>query len=121
VREAEVGRRPLARPILLTPKNGFWKGQWYMARKATTLKRQTFRITEPDATSVLLVGDFTDWQQRAIPMEKGSGGVWTASVKLPLGTHNYLFIVDGEWCDDPECPMRVPNPFGGYNMVREVA
>ena len=57
-------------------------------------------------------------QQRAIPMEKGSGGVWTASVKLPLGTHNYLFIVDGEWCDDPECPMRVPNPFGGYNMVR---
>ena len=92
-----------------------------MARKATTLKKQVFQINEPDATSVLLVGDFTDWQQRAIPLEKGPAGVWTATVKLPLGTHNYLFIVDGEWCDDTECSLRVPNPFGGQNMVREVA
>jgi 1,4-alpha-glucan branching enzyme len=91
-----------------------------MARKATTLKRQTFHITEPDAESVLLAGDFTDWQERPIKMEKGSGGVWTTTVKLPPGTHNYLFIVDGEWCEDPECPVRVPNPYGGYSMVRRV-
>jgi hypothetical protein len=54
-------------------------------------------------------------------MEKGSGGVWTAAVKLAPGTYNYLFIVDGEWRDDPECSMRVPNPFGTHNMVRRVA
>ena len=91
-----------------------------MARKATTLKKQTFHITEPDATSVLLVGDFTDWQQRPIKMEKGSDGVWTATVKLPVGTHYYLFIVDGQWCDDPQCSLRVSNPYGGYNMARQV-
>ena len=91
-----------------------------MAKKAVILKKQTFRITEPDAKSVLLVGDFTDWQRRAVPMEQGSGGVWTATVKLPPGTHNYLFIVDGAWCEDPECTLRVANPFGGLNMVRQV-
>ncbi len=91
-----------------------------MARKATTLKRQTFHITEPNATGVLLVGDFTDWQQRPIKMEKGSDGVWAATVKLPPGTYHYLFIVDGQWRDDPQCASRVPNPYGGYNMARQV-
>jgi hypothetical protein len=53
-------------------------------------------------------------------MEKGEDGVWTASLKLPTGKHSYLFIVDGEWCEDPACTVRVPNPFGGHDMVREV-
>jgi 1,4-alpha-glucan branching enzyme len=89
-----------------------------MAKEATILKKQAFRFTAPDAQSVLLAGDFTDWQKRAVPMQRGSGGVWMATVELPPGTHHYLFIVDGEWHDDPECTVRVPNPFGGDNMVR---
>jgi hypothetical protein len=35
--------------------------------------------------------------------------------------NNYRFIVDGQWCDDPECSVRAPNPYGGQNMVRQVA
>jgi 1,4-alpha-glucan branching enzyme len=81
---------------------------------------QTFRYTAPAATSVLLVGDFTEWQQGALVMEKGQDGVWTTDLKLPQGKHSYLFVVDGEWCEDPACTVRVPNPFGGHDMVREV-
>jgi len=91
-----------------------------MAKKTKTLKKQTFRIVDPAAERVLLVGDFTEWQKRGIPMEKGANGLWTATVTLPPGAHNYLFIVDGEWREDPECAIRVPNPFGGQNMVRQV-
>jgi 1,4-alpha-glucan branching enzyme len=91
-----------------------------MARKEAALKNQAFSITEPDAAKVLLAGDFTNWQERAIPLVKGNGGVWTATVKLPPGRHSYLFIVDGEWCEDPDCSIRVPNPYGGFNMVRQV-
>ncbi len=69
---------------------------------------------------MLLAGDFTHWQDQAIPMHKASGGVWTLTVELPPGTHHYRFIVDGEWQDDPACAIRVPNPFGGQNMVRRV-
>ena len=42
------------------------------------------------------------------------------TLKLPAGKHSYLFIVDGQWCEDPECTVRVPNPFGGFDMVRQV-
>lgn len=91
-----------------------------MAKQAIVLKRQTFRFIAPDAKSVLLAGDFTDWQKKAVTMQLGTGGVWTAAVKLPPGAHNYLFLVDGEWCADPDCTLRVPNPYGGQNMVRRV-
>lgn len=92
-----------------------------MAKKAETTKKQTFSITAPDAMSVLLVGDFTHWQQNPIPLRKGKNGVWSVKVDLPPGTHHYRFIVDGEWHDDPECTLRVTNPFGTQNMVRQVA
>jgi 1,4-alpha-glucan branching enzyme len=92
-----------------------------MARQFESSSRQTFRFTAPGATSVLLAGDFTHWQQSPVSMKKGKDGVWMAAVELPPGKHNYRFIVDGEWRDDPECTVRVPNPFGSQNMVRQVA
>ena len=91
-----------------------------MAKAITTLKKQTFRYLNPDAQKVLLAGDFTDWQKGAIVMKSSGNGLWTAAVNLNPGTHNYLFIVDGEWCEDPECALRTPNPYGGVNMVRQV-
>jgi 1,4-alpha-glucan branching enzyme len=91
-----------------------------MAKQMESSKRQTFRFTAPGAMSVLLVGDFTHWQQKGIPMRKGRDGVWMASVELPPGKHHYRFIVDGEWRDDPECTLRVPNAYGSENMVRRV-
>ena len=91
-----------------------------MARNAESLRKQKFQIAAPEAEKVLLVGDFTQWQERAIPMRKGRDGVWIASIELAPGPHSYRFIVDGEWCDDPECSLRVPNPYGGQDMVRQV-
>ncbi len=92
-----------------------------MARKADISRNQIFRFQAPNAKKVLLAGDFTDWQKQAISMRKEKDGVWTASVELAPGSHQYLFIVDGEWREDPECSMRMPNSFGGQNMVRQVA
>lgn len=54
-------------------------------------------------------------------MRKGADGVWTISVDLSPGNHGYRFIVDGEWRDDPECTIHVPNPYGGEDMIRRVA
>jgi len=89
--------------------------------KTTKAKRQTFSFTAADALSVMLVGDFTGWQDKPISMTKGEGGLWTASVNLSPGTHHYRFLVDGQWRDDPECTVRVPNPYGGENSVRTVS
>ena len=93
-----------------------------MAKKSNSKasRAQTFSFRAPDAVSVQRVGDFTQWQERPINLKKGADGVWRTTVALALGTHHYRFLVDGEWRDDPECSLRVPNPFGGENMTRQV-
>lgn len=83
-------------------------------------KTQTFSFADPAATSVQLVGDFTRWQEQPISMQKGANGIWQATVELPAGAHYYRFLVDGEWRDDPECALRVPNPFGSQDAVCQV-
>jgi len=96
-----------------------------MARKTKTkvakAPAQIFAIHAPAAMSVQLVGDFTHWQERPVSLQKSAGDVWRAELELSPGTHHYRFIVDGQWTDDPNCTIRVPNPFGGENMVRTVA
>ncbi|MGB7747314.1 MAG: glycogen-binding domain-containing protein [Verrucomicrobiia bacterium] len=96
-----------------------------MAKKINSIsssvgRKQTFTLNAPGAASVQLMGDFTQWQNRPIGMKKGAKGVWRATVKLAPGTHHYRFFVDGEWHDDPECTLRVPNPYGGENMICQV-
>lgn len=103
-----------------------------MARKQTqpiqkkpgttdTGRTEAFSIRAPEAKKVQLVGDFTQWQERPINLQKENDGTWKATVILPPGTHQYKFVVDGNWCDDPDCKQRSPNPFGGENMMRQVA
>jgi 1,4-alpha-glucan branching enzyme len=96
-----------------------------MAKKAhsnghSNNKSQGFSFRAPEAISVQLVGDFTQWQEHPISLKKENGGVWHASVELAPGTHHYRFLVDGEWRDDPDCLLRVPNGFGSQNMARKV-
>lgn len=84
-------------------------------------KTQNFSFTAPTARSVQLVGDFTQWQQKPINMQKGADGIWRTTVELSRGAHHYRFLVDGQWRDDPVCIMRTPNPYGSQDAVREVA
>lgn len=81
---------------------------------------QSFSYVTPVAKSVQLVGDFTNWQERPIPLRQEPDGVWRAAVWLTPGTHHYRFLVDGQWRDDPACSVREPNPFGSQNGVRQV-
>lgn len=91
-----------------------------MAKKQNGHK-QNFSFTAPTAVSVQLVGDFTQWQDKPINLKKGPNGVWRTSVELPPGTHHYRFLVDGQWRDDPECEVQVPNAFGSHDAIRQVA
>lgn len=86
-----------------------------------TGRTEVFAIRAPEAMKVQLVGDFTGWQDRPIDLQKGTDGTWKATVILPPGTHQYKFVVDSRWTDDPDCTQRAPNPFGSENMTRQVA
>lgn len=88
--------------------------------KGGNQRKQRFAFTAPDAASVQLVGDFTQWTEQPINLHKGRDGIWEATVDLPRGTHHYRFLVDGEWRDDPGCLLRVANPYGTQNSVAQV-
>ncbi len=90
-----------------------------MAKNKST--EQVFRFVAPGAQSVVLVGDFTDWDRHGIRLRRSPDGIWTTSVRLPPGRHRYRFLVDGQWRDDPECQTRLANPFGSEDMIREAA
>ena len=89
-------------------------------KSAKDIKIQNFSYFAPAATNVHLVGYFTDWQNQPIKLRKGTNGIWWTAVRLGRGTYYYRFIVDGQWRDDPQCPLFVPNPFGGQNAVRQI-
>ncbi|PWU11197.1 MAG: hypothetical protein C5B50_23790 [Verrucomicrobia bacterium] len=87
------------------------------AKEKTAKQKVTFSYTAPEAKSVLLAGDFTDWDKAPIVLKKEKSGVWTKSVSLPPGQYQYRLLVDGQWRDDPHCPNRQPNQFGSQNCV----
>lgn len=76
-----------------------------------------FLLEAPSASSVKLAADFTNWEASPIDMMQYKEGVWFRIIPLSPGQYSYRFIVDGQWCDDPRCPQRVPNPFGTANNV----
>ena len=67
---------------------------------------------------VQLVGNFNDWTPRT--MRRRKDGSYAASVKLTPGTHEYKFIVDGQWLVDPDNSAWAVNPFGTLNSVVQV-
>ncbi len=46
-----------------------------------------------------------------------SAGVYEAVVPLDPGSYEYKFVVNGEWCVDPECPRWAPDGHGSLNSV----
>jgi len=79
-----------------------------------------FVYKNPDAGEVFLAGEFNDWDMRTLPMKRNKKGEWSITVALPPGQHEYNFVVDGTWVQDPACSERVMNTYGTQNCVVQV-
>lgn len=91
-----------------------------MPAKRTKNNKATFQIKAPEAHHVYLAGEFTGWETDPIKLKKSKNGTWKTTVALPAGTHQYRFMVDGEWRDDPAATERIVNSFGTQNCIRAV-
>ena len=82
-----------------------------------------FVLAAPGATGVTLVGDFNDWDPAALPLRPtADGAVWSVTIPLTPGRHEYAFVVDGtEWVPDPAAPPAPGADFGEPNSVVTVA
>lgn len=77
----------------------------------------TFTCRAPDAKAVFLAGDFNGWSASAEPLVRGDDGLWSATVPLTPGDHEYKFVVDGVWQEDADHQRRKADPFGGSNSL----
>ena len=80
-------------------------------------KRWTFSLEAAEAKNVLLMGDFNNWSPEKHPMQKDENGMWNKAVMLSYGDHEYKFLVDGQWREDPRNERRCTNCFGTFNNV----
>jgi Glycogen recognition site of AMP-activated protein kinase len=77
-----------------------------------------FVLYAPGARRVAVAGTFNQWDRTAaLLVPAGTSGVWTTTLALPVGQHQYAFVVDGSrWVVDPAAPA-VDDGFGRRNSV----
>ncbi|MCS6919315.1 MAG: alpha amylase N-terminal ig-like domain-containing protein, partial [Fimbriimonadales bacterium] len=92
----------------------FWAG-W--ANEPTYPVRFRLELQQP-AEKVYLAGSFNEWQPRATPMQPDAEKrVWTLTLQLPPGAHQYKFVVNGtDWRTDPNAPA-IDDGNGNLNSV----
>lgn len=73
------------------------------ASAADTVHVVRFVFIDREASRVSMVGDFNGWNADATPLVRtGVEGVWSVTLPMPRGRHEYAFIADGtRWSADP--------------------
>ena len=90
----------------------FTKGQ-----KSGTIR---FTLQWPSgAREVSVAGSFSQW--KPLSMRRQRDGSFTLTTAVPAGTHEYRFVVDGNWTTDPDNASYVLNPYGSANSVAQAA
>ena len=73
-----------------------------------------FRLQASDASTVRIAGSFSNWQPE-YELHQAAPGIWTITIPLHPGVHDYAFIIDGQrWVADPYA-QAVDDGFGGTN------
>ena len=89
--------------------------------KKNKRKKIKFLYHAPEASEVILMGDFNKWDGKKHRMKKGNQGTWEKALILTPGTYEYKYLVDGDWQEDPENHENRLNSFGTYNNLLTVA
>jgi len=89
------------------------------AASASSTVLVRFELVAPTADRVTLAGSFNDWQADGVQLTRNAEtGVWTGTVPLRPGEHQYMFVIDGaEWIPDPDAHAQVDDGFGQTNSV----
>jgi hypothetical protein len=98
------------------------RGPATVASRPDTVEFVRFVLVDSTARTVSIVGDFNEWRSDRTPLVAASKpGVWSVSLPLPPGRHEYAFIVDGKrWVVDP-ASIASSDEFGTESSVLLVA
>lgn len=91
-----------------------------MAANTIKKRRISFKLDAPGAHTVSITADFNNWDPGSHLMKKDKKGIWSKTIFIAPGRHEYKFVVDGEWWNDPRNDQTVFNSFGSINNVLTV-
>ena len=86
-------------------------------RKPEVTEWVIFKFHAHPGADIHVAGTFNNWDPAAIKLGDNGKGTYTATVLIPLGVHEYKFIVNGDWRNGPGAKAQVPNAFGTTNNV----
>jgi len=97
------------------------KMQELVKEEAKQLFTTKFAIEAPGAKTVYVTGSFNDWSLDENCRLRETEGLWEVDIPLEPGIHEYQFIVDGVWREDPHNARKERNPYGDNNSLVEVS
>jgi 1,4-alpha-glucan branching enzyme len=80
-------------------------------------KRVEFRLKAEPGREIFIAGTFNDWDPTDTKLKENRAGLYSIAFHLPVGLHEYKFVVNGIWEVDPENPEKLQNAFGEVNSV----
>lgn len=81
-------------------------------------RKMMFTFKDEPGKKVFVAGTFNGWNPNATPMaDCDQTGVYAATLRIPRGSHEYKFVVDGIWMVDPANPDCVINGYGSMNSL----
>jgi len=91
------------------------------SKKEKSEKDVSFEFYAPLAKEVRLGGTFNGWDAAQNVLRKDAAGNWRLKLRLKPGRYEYRYLVDGSWENDQRPVACVPNAFGTWNCVVEIA
>lgn len=90
--------------------------------KSKSTCKVTFRLPKDGALTaetVMLVGEFNNWDEQSNPMKRQENGDFVTELELETGReYHFRYCLDGTTWENDWCADRYePNPFGGYDSV----
>lgn len=84
-------------------------------------KRVRFELSAKPGSKVFVAGTFNNWKPTANQMKDNpDNGLYKAVLLVPRGTHEYKFVVNGVWTEDPNCQDWALNGYGSVNSIIDV-
>ncbi len=81
-------------------------------------RRVRFNLFAKPGSRVFVAGTFNKWNPTENQLnDDPDSGHFKTVLRVPAGTHEYKFVVNGIWKSDAKCADWIPNEYGSRNSV----
>lgn len=86
--------------------------------KTKPVCKVTFEVEAPEATQVIVAGDFNNWDEKEFELKKLKSGIFKGTIDLEKdNAYQFKYIIDGVWTLEDEADGKVTNQFASENSV----